>query len=84
MRPELNCDRRFWPIVANHRNEMDDKRIRFVWRGNVVDTGQEKFGALIGDDVKIGADSVVAPGAVLEPGFKLDRLCKVDQHPDRR
>lgn len=71
-------------IVANHRNEMDEKQIRFIWRGSVIDTGREKFGALIGDDVMIGANSVVAPGAILEPGFKLDRLCKVDQHPDRR
>lgn len=70
-------------IVANYRNEMDEKQIRFVWRGTVVDTGQDKFGALIGDDVMIGANSIVAPGAILEPGFKLDRLGKVDQHPDR-
>lgn len=71
-------------IVANYRNEMDEKQIRFIWRGRVIDTGQDKFGALIGDDVKIGANSIIAPGAILEPGFKLGRLDKVDQHPDQR
>ena len=68
--------------VANYRNEMASKRIKFVWRGIVIDTGQDKFGALIADDVKLGANSVVAPGAILEPGFKLKRLGLVDLHPD--
>jgi NDP-sugar pyrophosphorylase family protein len=69
-------------IVANYRNEMDDKRIRIVWRGNLIDTGVEKFGALIGDHARIGANAVVAPGALIEPGFRLARLGKLDQHPN--
>lgn len=70
-------------IVANYRNEMDDKQIRFVWRGKTLETGVEKFGALIGDDVRIGANSVIAPGTIIEPGFQLARLGKIDQHPNR-
>jgi bifunctional N-acetylglucosamine-1-phosphate-uridyltransferase/glucosamine-1-phosphate-acetyltransferase GlmU-like protein len=69
-------------IVANYRNEMDDKRIHIVWRGGVIDTGVEKFGALIGDHARIGANAVIAPGALIEPGFRLTRLGKVDQHPN--
>jgi bifunctional N-acetylglucosamine-1-phosphate-uridyltransferase/glucosamine-1-phosphate-acetyltransferase GlmU-like protein len=68
-------------IVANYRNEMDDKRIRIVWRGTTIDTGVDKFGALIGDKARIGANAVVAPGALIEPGFRLARLGKLDQHP---
>jgi bifunctional N-acetylglucosamine-1-phosphate-uridyltransferase/glucosamine-1-phosphate-acetyltransferase GlmU-like protein len=68
-------------IVANYRNEMDDKLIRIAWRGSIIDTGVEKFGALIGDDARIGANAVIAPGALIEPGFRLARLGKVDQHP---
>ena len=30
-------------IVANYRNEMDDKRIRIVWQGGVIDTGVENL-----------------------------------------
>jgi hypothetical protein len=32
-------------MVANYRNELDEKRIHFVWRGRIVDTGVEKLGA---------------------------------------
>ncbi|MGJ4998753.1 LpxA family transferase [Bradyrhizobium sp. HKCCYLS3077] len=69
-------------IVANYRNEMDDKRIRIVWQGSVIDTGVDKFGALIGDNARIGANAVIAPGALIKPGFRLTRLGKVDQHPN--
>jgi NDP-sugar pyrophosphorylase family protein len=68
-------------IVANYRNEMDDKRILILREGKIIDTGVEKFGALIGDNARIGANAVIAPGALIEPGFRLARLEKVDQHP---
>ena len=68
-------------IVANYRNEMDDKRILILWKGTIIDTGVEKFGALIGDNARIGANAVVAPGALIEAGFRLTRLGKIDQHP---
>lgn len=69
-------------VVANHRNELDDRRIRIVHEGRMIDTGVEKFGALIGDDVRIGANAVVAPGALLAPGSRVGRLELVDQRPD--
>ncbi|MEM7444306.1 MAG: LpxA family transferase, partial [Pseudomonadota bacterium] len=53
-------------IIANHRNELDDKRIRIRYRDGIVETGVEKFGALIGDGVSIGANAVIAPGAILD------------------
>ena len=68
-------------IIANYRNEMDDKQIKIIKDGAVINTGVIKFGGLLGDDVKIGANSVIAPGALLEPNFRLTRLGKVDQHP---
>jgi len=71
-------------VIANHRNELDDKRIRFVWRDTIVETGVEKFGALVGDDVRIGANAVIAPGAVLDAGICLARLGQIDQLPARR
>jgi bifunctional N-acetylglucosamine-1-phosphate-uridyltransferase/glucosamine-1-phosphate-acetyltransferase GlmU-like protein len=69
-------------IVANYRNEMEDKRIRILWQGSVIDTGVGKFGALIGDGARIGANAVVAPGALLTPGLRVARLGMVDQHPN--
>ncbi len=68
-------------VVANYRNEFSDKRIRILWNGENIDTGVEKFGALLGDDVRIGANSVIAPGAILSPGTIVPRLSKVDQYP---
>ncbi len=68
-------------IVANYRNELDDKRIRISHAGKVIDTGVEKFGILAGDGVRIGANAVVAPGAILPPDSKVSRLSLVDQRP---
>lgn len=68
-------------IVANYRNELDDKAIRIAFAGGVVETGVDKFGALLGDGVRIGANAVIAPGAILRPGAKVPRLALVDQHP---
>lgn len=66
-------------VVANYRNELSEKRIRIAFRGQVFDTGVEKFGALIGDHVRIGANAVIAPGAILEAGAIVPRLTLVDQ-----
>jgi UDP-N-acetylglucosamine diphosphorylase / glucose-1-phosphate thymidylyltransferase / UDP-N-acetylgalactosamine diphosphorylase / glucosamine-1-phosphate N-acetyltransferase / galactosamine-1-phosphate N-acetyltransferase len=68
-------------IIANYRNEMDDKRIRIARDGFTIDTGVEKFGALIGDGAKIGANTTIAPGALIAPGRRIPRLSRIDQHP---
>ncbi|WP_299151765.1 hypothetical protein [uncultured Tateyamaria sp.] len=69
-------------MVANYRNEMRLKGILIQWGDHIIDTGHDKFGALISDDVRLGANSVVAPGAILSPGFRLKRLGSIDMHPD--
>lgn len=66
-------------IVANFRNELDGSAISFVHRGELVETGVSKFGALLGDRTKIGANAVVAPGAVLPAGSIVNRLSLIDQ-----
>ncbi|GAM98167.1 glucosamine-1-phosphate N-acetyltransferase [alpha proteobacterium U9-1i] len=71
-------------IVANYRNELDDKAIRIVYAGATIETGVDRFGALFGDGTKIGANSVIAPGALLAPNTRIPRLTRVDQHPDAR
>jgi NDP-sugar pyrophosphorylase family protein len=68
-------------IIANYRNEQDDKEIRLRIDGRIVATGVHKFGALAGDGVRIGANAVVAPGAILAPGRVVPRLSLVDQSP---
>jgi len=68
-------------IIANYRNELRTKNIRFRSGENIIETGVEKFGSLVGDDCRIGANAVVAPGAILMPGTRVARLSLVDQYP---
>ena len=63
------------------RNERDDNAIRIRFGGSVMETGVEKFGAVIGDGVRIGACG--HRPAILEPGTRIPRLALVDQHPSR-
>ena len=68
-------------IVCNHRNERADKQI-FVRSGKggaLQGTGCEKFGALIGDGARIGANAVIAPGALLRAGQVVVRASLLDQ-----
>jgi len=53
-------------VIANHWNERPD-------------TGRMKFGALIGDRCRIGANAVLSPGTILRPGTIVPRLALVDQ-----
>jgi NDP-sugar pyrophosphorylase family protein len=52
-------------IVCNYRNERDDKEVRVRVDGRLRATGCDKFGAVIGDRSRIGANAVLAPGALL-------------------
>lgn len=69
-------------IIANYRNEFDNKNIRIKRNGKTIDTGVEKFGALLGDGVRLGANSVIAPGALLEKGQVVGRLELIDQQAE--
>ena len=68
-------------IVANHFNERADKQIRVVINGESIDTGVTKFGALVGDTCKIGANAVLSPGTILAKGTVVKRLELVEQLP---
>ena len=61
-------------VLANHFNERTDKRIFANWNGQVLDTGTTKFGALVGDGTRIGANAVTEPGTVLAPKTVVARL----------
>lgn len=66
-------------IIANYRNELDGVPIIIRHGDGVIETQVSKFGALIGDICKIGANAVIAPGALLRPGTKVPRLGLIDQ-----
>lgn len=67
-------------IVANYRNEFSgEKTIHVNINENITDTKVNKFGALIGDGVRVGANSVLAPGSLIKRNTIIDRLTLVDQ-----
>lgn len=67
-------------IAANHYNERLDKRISVLYRGEVIDTGVNKFGSLVGDGSRIGANAVLSPGTILEQNSIVKRLELVEQY----
>lgn len=66
-------------IIANYRNERENKDILVNNRGKLINTGIQKFGALVGDNSRIGVNAVIAPGAIMLPGTVLNRLALLDQ-----
>lgn len=66
-------------VLANHFNERADKSVLVLLDGNVRPTGLIKFGAVLGDGCRIGANSVTSPGTLLWPGTIVPRLTLIDQ-----
>lgn len=66
-------------IVCNYRNERQDKEILVRLGTTLHRTGAEKFGALVGDHVRIGANATLAPGALLGRGAVINRTALCDQ-----
>lgn len=68
-------------IIANHFNERTNKQIHVLLNAEVIDTHTEKFGALVGDYSKIGANAVLSPGTLLENNSIVRRLELIQQVP---
>jgi len=60
-------------IVCNYRNERANKEILVRLGERLYSTGCEKFGAVVGDHSRIGANAVLAPGAMLAPSSVVRR-----------
>lgn len=65
-----NCNIAAGCIVANLRH--DKKNILSPVKGKMVDTGRYKFGAIIGDNVKLGIKTIVYPGRKIWPNCTTD------------
>src|SRR5687768_9501663 len=66
-------------IAANHFNERDDKIISVVIEGKRINTGVTKFGALVGDGCRIGANAVLSPATLLRKNHVVKRLELIEQ-----
>ncbi|XZF14926.1 DapH/DapD/GlmU-related protein [Chitinophagaceae bacterium MMS25-I14] len=69
-------------VAANHYNERTDKTISVWYNDRIINTGMEKFGSLVGDHSKIGANAVLSPGTILPSGSIVKRLELVEQVRD--
>ena len=61
-------------ITANYFNERTDKIISVLYNSKIIKTNIEKFGSLVGDNCKIGANAVLSPGTILTPNTIVKRL----------
>lgn len=66
-------------VIANHYNERKDKTISVLIDGKKTAINVTKFGALVGDHTRIGANAVLSPGTVLEQDSIVKRLELVEQ-----
>jgi len=66
-------------IIANHYNERLDKTIYVMINKKKTAIEVTKFGALVGDHTKIGANAVLSPGTILDPQSVVKRLELIDQ-----
>lgn len=58
-------------------NVKSDKTLVIVHGSQEIPTGLKKFGAILGDHVEVGCNSVLCPGAVLEPYASVYPLSRV-------
>ncbi len=66
-------------ITANHFNERVQKVILVKYQSVFITSGVFKFGSLVGDHSKIGANAVLSPGTILERNSIVKRLELVEQ-----
>lgn len=62
-------------ITANWKGGWDDKIVNVTVDSEKISTNQEKFGALIGDNVYLGSNNVTAPGTIIGQNVLSYPLC---------
>ena len=62
-------------ITSNVKS--DKSIIKLLYKGEKIDTGLKKFGAIIGDYVEVGCNSVLNPGTVIGKNSSIYPLCSV-------
>lgn len=66
-------------IIANHFNEREDKIIFVMIDGKRSIIDVKKFGAVVGDHSRIGANAVLSPGTILPSKSIVKRLELIEQ-----
>lgn len=68
-------------ILCNHYNEREDDTVFVHVDGQRISTGLHKFGSLVGDGCRVGANAVLSPGTLLPPKTIVKRLELIEQDP---
>jgi NDP-sugar pyrophosphorylase family protein len=66
-------------ICANHYNERKNKNISVKYKEDIINTHSDKFGSLLGDNSKVGANAVLSPGTILDKNSIVKRLQLIEQ-----
>ncbi|OMQ12488.1 LpxA family transferase [[Flexibacter] sp. ATCC 35103] len=66
-------------IAANHYNERANKKISVLYDNKVIETNSDKFGSLVGDNSRVGANAVLSPGTILAKNSIVKRLELIEQ-----
>jgi len=66
-------------IAANHYNERTNKKISVLYNSEIIETNSDKFGSLVGDNSRIGANAVLSPGTILLKNSIVKRLELIEQ-----
>lgn len=66
-------------VIANYRNECSSKEITVHFNGIHISTGVEKFGAIVGSNAKLAANSTLAPGSLIASCSIIKRGESIDQ-----
>jgi bifunctional N-acetylglucosamine-1-phosphate-uridyltransferase/glucosamine-1-phosphate-acetyltransferase GlmU-like protein len=69
-------------VIANHYNERKNKTIYMLFNGKPLAIDSTKFGSLVGDGTRIGANAVLSPGSLLKPDSVVKRLELIEQCPE--
>lgn len=70
-------------IIANYHNDREDKTISVRIGDQLAPIPVKKFGALIGDGARIGANAVTNPGTIIKRKEVVGRLVHVNQEQTR-
>ncbi|MBI2972002.1 MAG: NTP transferase domain-containing protein [Candidatus Aenigmarchaeota archaeon] len=71
-----NCNIGAGAIFANLR--LDEKTVKMNIKGEKIDSGRKKLGALIGDNVKLGVNVTIMPGKKIYPNIMVPACHKVE------
>lgn len=66
-------------IAANHYNERSNKKISVLYDNKIIETNSDKFGSLVGDNSRVGANAVLSPGTILVKNSIVKRLELIEQ-----